>query len=174
MVRTSVPAEAVAPAMRSALRELDPSLALARVRTMDEVVATATASRRFVLVLFAAFALVALVLSAVGIYGVLAHVVGQRSREIGIRLALGARRGAVTRLIVGHMAIAIAAGAAAGVLVARLMSTWFASLLFRMSATDATVYAGVVGFVGLIAVVAAWAPTRRAARVNPVSALRAD
>jgi ABC-type antimicrobial peptide transport system permease subunit len=80
----------------------------------------------------------------------------------------------VTRLIVGHMAVAIAAGAAAGVLVARLMSTWFASLLFRMSATDATVYAGVVGFVGLIAVVAAWAPTRRAARVNPVSALRAD
>jgi hypothetical protein len=66
MVRTSVPAEAVAPAMRSALRELDPSLALARVRTMDEVVATATASRRFVLVLFAAFALVALVLSASG------------------------------------------------------------------------------------------------------------
>ena len=174
IVRTSVPAEAVAPAMRSALRELDPSLALARVRTMDEVVATATASRRFVLVLFMAFAMVALVLSAVGIYGVLAHVVGQRSREIGIRLALGARRGAVTRMIVGHMAIAIAAGAAAGVLVARLLSTWFASLLFRMSATDATVYAGVVGFVGLTAVVAAWAPTRRAARVNPVSALRAD
>ena len=174
IIRTRAPVDTVATAMRSALRELDPTLALARVRTMDDVVSTATAPRRFVLVLFAAFALVALVLSAVGIYGVLAHVVGQRSREIGIRLALGARRGAVTRLVVGHMAIAIACGAIAGVIAARLASTWFASLLFRMSATDATVYAGVVAFVAVIAVVAAWAPARRAARVNPVAALRAE
>src|SRR5262249_35480713 len=105
-------------------------------------------------------------------YGVLAHSVGQRSREIGIRLALGARRGSVTRLIVGHMAIAIGAGAVIGLVAARWMSSWFATLLFRMSATDARVYSAVVGFVLLVAFIAAWAPTRRAARVDPVVALR--
>ena len=165
------PGPLVAP-LRSILRDLDADLALANVRTIDDIVGRATASRRFVLWLLGGFATIALLLSAVGIYGVLAHLVGQRTQEIGIRRALGAQTPHITRIIAGTVGAAIAAGTAAGLAGAWGVSSLLASLLYEISATDARVYAAVAVFVGAVAALAAWPPTRRAARVEPMRALR--
>lgn len=140
----------------------------------DPIVAEATSSRRFVLVLLAGFAALAIALCAVGIYGMLGHLVGQRSREIGIRLALGARRAHVVSTIVGHVFIGVLAGVAAGLLGARMLAFVIATQLFEVSATDLGIYLGVVAFVGVVATLACWPPTRRAVRVDPVVTLRAD
>jgi putative ABC transport system permease protein len=172
LVSSTIAPAGLAPSVRGVLRDIDPNLALANVRTMNDVVADATATRRFVLMLLGGFAVVALALSAVGIYGVLAHVVGQRTVEIGIRLALGATARQVMQLVGGQMALWVAAGAAAGFIAAWTGSTAFAALLFQMSPTDLRVYVGVAGFVLVCALVAAWVPTRRAARVDPASVLR--
>ena len=173
LVRSAVPPTALAAELRRVVRELDANLALANVRTMDDVVVKATSSRRFMLALLMTFGGIALGLSAVGIYGVLSHLAGRRTHEIGIRMALGARASDVMRLIGAPMAVAILAGAAVGAGAARSGSRLFESMLFRsVSATDARVYVGVVAFVVLVAFLAAWVPTRRAARLNPVRALR--
>ena len=169
---SGVPPASIAPPLRSILRELDADLALANVRTIDDIVGRATASRRFVLWLLGGFAAIALLLSAVGIYGVLAHLVGQRTQEIGIRRALGAQTPHITRIIAGTVGTAIAAGTAAGLAGAWGVSSLLASLLYEMSATDARVYAAVALFVGAVAALAAWPPARRAARVEPMRALR--
>ena len=171
-VRTAVSPAVLAPALRDILAGLDRELALANIRTMDDIVRTATAPRRFVLLLLGGFAAIAMILSAVGIYGVLAHVVGQRAREIGIRRALGAGTSHITRVIAGSTGLAILIGTAAGLGGAWALSTTVASLLFEMSATDPRAYAGVALFVSCIAALAAWAPTRRAARLDPLRALR--
>jgi len=165
------PATLAAP-LRAILRDLDDTLALANVRTIDDIVGRATAPRRFVLWLLGGFAAIALLLSAVGIYGVLAHLVGQRTQEIGLRRALGAPTGHITRLVAGTVGLAIALGAAAGLAGAWGVSSIVASLLYEMSATDARVYAAVALFVGAVAALAAWPPARRAARVEPLRALR--
>ncbi|HVS63343.1 MAG TPA: ADOP family duplicated permease [Thermoanaerobaculia bacterium] len=174
IVRTTGPSAPLAGPLRELLRELDPDLALSNLRTMRDIVGEATASRRFVLVLLAAFALIALVLSAVGIYGVLAHQVGQRTREIGVRLALGARRQAVARTIAGNVLAGVASGIALGVVLAWMLSSLLATQLFEMSATDPRAYLGVAGFVSVVAAAASWLPTRRATRVDPVEALRSE
>lgn len=172
MSRAGVAPASIAPPLRAILRELDPDLALANVRTIDDIVVRATAGRRFVLWLLGGFAAIALVLAAVGIYGVLAHLVGQRTQEIGIRRALGAQTPHITRVIAGTVGAAIAAGTAAGLAAAWGVSSLVASLLYEMSATDARVYAAVALFVGAVAALAAWPPARRAARVEPMRALR--
>lgn len=172
VVSAAVPPASLAAPLRAIVRDLDPELALANVRTMDDIVGKATAPRRFVLWLMGSFAAIALLLSAIGIYGVLGHVVGQRAREIGIRRALGATTAHVTRIVAGTVGVAIAAGALAGLAAAWGVSAAIASLLFEMSATDGRVYAAVALFVSLVALVAAWPPARRAARVEPLRALR--
>jgi predicted lysophospholipase L1 biosynthesis ABC-type transport system permease subunit len=172
MSRAGVAPASIAAPLRAALRELDPDLALANVRTIDDIVVRATAGRRFVLWLLGGFAAIALLLSAVGIYGVLAHLVGQRTQEIGIRRALGAQTPHITRVIAGTVGAAIAAGTAAGLAGAWGVSSLVASLLYEMSATDARVYAAVALFVAAVAALAAWPPARRAARVEPMRALR--
>ena len=174
ILRTDVPPETLARPLRRLLAELDPDLALANVRTMSDIVAQATASRRFVLVLLGGFALIALALSAVGTYGMLAHQVWQRMREIGIRIALGAQRAQVTRTLAAHLAVGLAAGIAVGVLGARLLASVIATQLYEMSPTDWRVYAGVTGFVVVVAVLSAWSPLRRAGRVSPATVLRLD
>jgi putative ABC transport system permease protein len=156
------------------MNELAPTVALANVRTMDRVVSVATASRRFVLVLLAGFGAIALLLSAVGIYGVLAHSVAQRTPEIGLRMALGARSGDVARLVAGRVAVAVLGGGVIGVAGAWAASTWVASLLFRTSATDVRIYVGAAAFVALMGCTAAWLPTRRAVRIDPLGALRQE
>lgn len=159
-------------ALRAALRDVDPDLALANVRSMDDIVARATSSRRFALFLLGGFALTAVVLSAVGIYGVLAHVVGARTLEIGIRVALGARPSMIVRLILVQVAAAVAIGAAAGLWGATTMSSSVDALLYGVTARDVSVYLAAGLGVTIIAGLAAWMPTRRALRIDPVVALR--
>ncbi len=171
-VSTHVAPAALAPSLRDILGQLDRELALANVRTMDDIVRTATAPRRFVLLLLGGFATIALTLSAIGIYGVLAHLVGQRAREIGIRRALGAGTSHITRVIAGSTGIAILIGTSVGLVGAWALSAMVASLLFEMSATDPRAYAGVALFVSGAAALAAWPPARRAARLDPLQALR--
>lgn len=172
VVSASTPPASLAAPLGGILRDLDPELALANVRTMEDIVGKATAPRRFVLSLLGGFAVIALLLSAVGIYGVLAHAVGQRAQEIGIRRALGATTAQITRAVAGPVGVAIAAGAAAGLAGAWGVSSIVAGLLYGVSATDAGVYAAVALFVGLTATAAAWPPARRAARLDPLRALK--
>jgi putative ABC transport system permease protein len=173
-VRAAVPAGTLAPAIRRILADLDRDLALANVRTMDDIVGRATAPRRFMLLLLGGFAGIALLLSAVGIYGVLAQLVGQRAREIGIRRALGAGTAHITRVVAGSTGVSILIGTIAGLAGAWALSATVDSLLFEMSAREPGVYAGVAIFVSIAAALAAWPPARRATRVDPLRALRQE
>jgi ABC-type antimicrobial peptide transport system permease subunit len=172
IVRTSAPPESLATPLRDILRELNPDLALANVRTMSDIVGNATASRRFVLVLLGGFAAIAVALCVVGIYGVLSHQVGQRTREIGIRLALGAGARQVMTLVTRQIVAAVLAGLAVGAAGAWALSSILATQLFEMSATDARVYVGVAVFVALVSAAAALPPLRRAIKIEPLTALR--
>ena len=141
---------------------------------MDAIVASATAARRFATQLLGAFAALALLLAAIGIYGVMAFVVGQRTREIGIRIALGAQPRAVVRLILGQaLALAVAGvvlGGAGAIFLSRLLS----GMLFEVRPTDPMTYVGIALLLAVTAGVAAWRPARRAAGVDPMIALRAE
>jgi putative ABC transport system permease protein len=161
-------------ALRGVVRESAPDLALARVRPLSAVISKATAPRRFAMFLLSGFAVVAVLLCAVGLYGVLAHSVGQRRQEIGIRMALGARPGQVLPLVATQVFVAVGVGLVAGLSGARALSDTVRSLLFGITATDSTVYVGVGGAVLLMAVLAAWAPMRLATRIDPKSAMRAE
>jgi predicted permease len=167
VLKTDADPQTLAVALAREVRAVDPDQPTYGIRTMDDIVRIATASRRFSTQLLGAFAVLALVLAAVGIYGVMAFMVGQRTREIGIRIALGANPRAVVRLVLGQAlalsAAGVVAGAAAAVLATRLLS----GLLFEVRATDPML-------LGTTAAVAAWRPARRAASVDPISALRAD
>lgn len=174
LVRYSRPGAADPDALRAALKDVDPDLALANVRSLDDIVARATAPRRFALFLLGAFAVTAVVLCAVGIYGLLAHIVGHRTQEIGIRVALGARPAAVARLVVIQLGVAVTAGMTVGLWGATALSSAVSALLFGVTATEPRVYALVAVGVCVMAALAAWVPTRRALRIQPVIALRSD
>lgn len=161
-------------ALRAALKDIDPELALAGIRSVDDIVATATSPRRFALFLLAGFAAVAVVLCGVGLFGLLAYGVGQRTQEIGIRVALGARPGAVARLVVIQVLVAVAVGIGAGLWSAHAMSSAVSAQLFGVTASDPRVYVVVAAGVLVMAGLAAWLPTRRALRIQPVIALRSD
>ena len=153
---------------------MDSDQAIERVATMRELVARSVAEQRFALVVFEAFALVALALAATGIYGVLASSVAERTREMGVRSALGASRQAIVALVVRQGMTLVAGGVALGVIGAAAASGAIATLLFNVSRLDPLTYVSVVGVVLGVAAVACWLPAWRAARVDPVSALRAQ
>jgi putative ABC transport system permease protein len=159
-------------AMREAVRQADPTLPVFSIRTMDEYVARTLTSKRLLLMLLAVFAGVALTLAAVGIYGVMSYAVTQRTSEIGIRMALGAHPRDVLRLVVGNgmwlAVVGVVLGLAASYWLTRLMDT----MLFGVSATDKTTFAAVAFVLVLVAFIATWIPARRAARVDPLVALR--
>jgi predicted permease len=162
------------PGLRRVLKELDPDVPMSAVRSMDQISAIAVAQPRLYLVLIGSFALTALLLSAIGLYGVLAYAVGQRTREIGIRLALGAKRTEVLRMVMvqaGRLAIA---GVGLGLIAAVMASRVLRSQLFEVAPTDAATYAAVGGGLLLVALLASWIPARRAARIDPLAALRHD
>ena len=129
---------------------------------------------RFNLLLLATFAAVALVLAAVGIYSVISYGVTRRTHEIGIRMALGADRRGVTRMVVRQGLLVALAGAAAGLLGALALTGWMGSLLYGVGATDPLTFGTVCAVLMLVAVLASWLPARRASRIDPMSALRSE
>ena len=174
VVRTSLPPAAVAPAIRDSIARYDPQLLVQRIRPMDEVVAGALSRPRFNVVLVGSFALVGLLLAAVGIYGVVSFLVTQRTREIGIRIALGARAHDVRRLVVRDGMLPVIGGAACGLAAAIPAARTIRSLLFGVAPLDAVSFAAAPALLVLVAAVACYLPARRATRVDPLIALRED
>jgi putative ABC transport system permease protein len=174
VVRTTGDPAALAPAARAAVREIDRDQAVFRVESMDEKVAITTAWRRFYTALLGCFAVVALALAMLGVYGVTAFSVAQRRREIGIRMALGARRGSVMGLVLGQALLLAGMGVALGLAAALAIARVAASLLFGVSATDLGSFAGGALLLVALAMVASYLPARRASRLDPVLALAAE
>jgi putative ABC transport system permease protein len=173
-IRTTGDTASVVSAIRKIVNQQDPDLALADITTMDEVVSRSVAQRRLMMVMLGIFAGAALLLSAVGIYGVIAYGVTQRTQEIGIRLALGAQRSDVLRMIVGQAAWLSLAGIAIGAAGAFALTRLMADLLFHVKPFDPVTFAAVAAILGLVALLAGYVPGRRATRVDPVVALRAE
>jgi putative ABC transport system permease protein len=173
-IRTSGDPSTLTVPLARAIRAVDPDQPMFAVRTMQSIQDDSTASRRFAIRILAAFAVLALVLSAVGIYGVMAYLVGQRRREIGIRMALGARRREVIALVVGRAVtlatIGLAIGGAASLLTGELLS----GMLFQIAPWDPWSFMTIAGLLVVTAIAAAASPALRAAHVDPVSALRSD
>ena len=158
--------------VRAAVQGIDPELPVARMRTMDEWMSRSLQSRRASMTLLATFGAVALLMAAIGIYGVLAFGVTQRVREFGIRQALGADRASILRLVVGQGVRTAGAGILAGVAGALVLTRFMQSLVFGVSPTDPLVIAGAAGLLVAVAMVASYIPARRATRVDPMVALR--
>lgn len=174
VIRFSGSASTIVPQVRAAVREVDPLVPIAGMATIDEILVESLASRRFVMMLLGAFAALGLLLAAVGIYGVVSYLVAQRRREVGIRMALGAMRGDVLRLIVGqslsHVVPGIVLGGIAAVLVTRLLR----SQLFGVAPADPPTFVGVALILLAVGAVASYVPAHRAARTDPQVALREE
>ena len=166
--------QALASPVRQIIRELDAKLPVAEVRTMDEVVAATLSAPRFTGILLGVFAALALALSAIGIYGVLSYVVSRRTREIGIRVAIGAGRGQVLRLVLGSGVGLALVGIFVGLAAAALLSRVITTLLHDVQPGDPATYATVAGVLTVVAIVASLVPAWRATRVDPVKALKAE
>jgi putative ABC transport system permease protein len=171
---TTADPESVVPAIRERMAGIDPTLPLARVRTMADVVDAATGDTRLSSTLTAIFAIVAALLASLGVYSVISYSVAQRTRELGVRIALGADRRAVAGLVIKEALVLTAAGVAVGVLVSVLFTRALTSLLYQVSPTDPTILAGACAGVLLVAVFASYIPALPAMRVDPMAALRAE
>lgn len=173
-VRTAGEPASLVAAMRHEVRALDASLVLYDVATMDQRIAASIVGRRFSMLLLGGFALIALVLAALGLYGVLTSAVADRTREIGIRMALGARAADVLRLVMRQSIGMVAFGLVLGIAGALATGPLLAGALFAVSARDPSTLVAVPVLLALVALMAAWVPARRATRVDPVVALREE
>ena len=160
--------------MRETVRRLDPDLPVYQLMTMETVMAESVASPRHSMLLMLAGGAIALVLAALGIYGVIAFIVAGRTQEIGVRVALGAARRDILTLVLGRSVRLCVLGLALGLAGAIGLSRFVSSFLFGVTATDAATYASVSALLFTIALVAAYVPARRAMRVDPVTALRGE
>jgi putative ABC transport system permease protein len=174
LVRSDAGEAAVANAVRAAVQSLDPELPIGEVEALERIVERATGQPRFRALLIGSFALAALLLAAVGLYGLISYTVAQRSPEIGVRLALGATPVQVGRLILGQGLALAGAGVALGLVGALAATRLLEGLLFSISATDPTVYAALAGVLLATAALACYVPARRAMRVDPAVALRSE
>jgi len=174
LVRTSGDVRALVPAVRDQLRATDAAAPLSPVTTFEWQVRKLVMPQRMGASFFGAFALLALTLASIGIYGVASYVAALRTREIGIRIALGADAGQIRRLVLRQGSVPIAAGIAAGLVIAALASRSAAAFLRGVTPRDPLTYAAVAVLLASIALAATWVPARRAARLNPVTALRRD
>jgi predicted permease len=174
VVALDLPAPALLDAIRRELAAIDPALVVYRPRMLADVAAEGMKQERFALFLVGAFALLAVVLAGLGIYGVLSYAVSRRTREIGIRVALGAQRASVRRLVVGQGGRLALAGLVLGLAGAFWATRALQSLLFKVNATDPLVFGGATLVIAAVAVAAAWIPARAATRVNPLDALRSQ
>jgi len=174
VLRTNVAPRALVPAVEKVVHDIDPELPVARVATLDEMVARSISEPRFYMVLLGAFAAMAVFLAALGIFGVLSYSVVQRSREIGIRVALGAHPQDVLRMVLGHAAGLALVGVLVGLAGALALSRAIRSLLFELSPTDPLTLGSMAVLLGAVALLASYLPARRATRVDPLIALRSE
>ena len=174
VVRSDGDPAALVPALRSAVWAIDPTLPVSAVRTMESAVEAANGRARFQTVLLALFAATAAALAAVGIYGVMSYAVSKQARDIGLRMALGANPREVLARVVRQGLTVAAAGLAAGLAAALLLTRWMSAILYRVNAADPATYAAVAAFLLAVAVAASYVPARRAARIDPMKALRAE
>jgi predicted permease len=171
-VRTSLSATSLEPQIRREIKAIDPGLPVFNVRAMNEVIDSSLASRRFSAQLVGVFAVVALLLASVGIYGLLAYMVGQRAHEIGVRMALGAMPSTIGKMIVSRGVGLTAIGVGIGLLLSGIMAPLISSLLYGVRPLDPEVFLAVPLMVMVVALLASYIPARRAARVSPIVALR--
>ncbi len=160
--------------IRQAVAAVDPTQAVFDVKTMDQRIALALGPRQFAVSLLATFAGVALLLAALGLYGVISYNVAQRTRELGVRVALGAHPGRILRLVIGQGLRLVAIGSLAGFLAATALARLLSTQLFQVSAFDPFTFFLTAVILGLVALVAAFIPAWRAARVDPMTALRSE
>jgi putative ABC transport system permease protein len=172
VARTTGDPAALAPLVRDAVRALDKNIVLSEVQTMDQVVAEATAEPRFYVLLLGGFAAVALILAAVGIYGVMSYSVSRRTQEIGIRIALGAQTGDVVKMVVRQGSLLALVGVGVGLMVALALTRLMSGLLYGIQPSDPITFVAVALGLSAVAIVACYVPARRAARVDPMIALR--
>jgi putative ABC transport system permease protein len=171
-VRTGLDSATLAESVRRAVQAVDPSVPVFHVRSMDEAVAKSLAERRFVLQLLGVFASIALLLAAIGIYGVMAYTFSQRTREIGIRMTFGAQRGDILRLALGEGALLVVFGIATGLAGALVLTRFLQSMLFNVETTDPITFSAIALLLGGVALLACFVPALRATRVAPLVALR--
>jgi putative ABC transport system permease protein len=174
VVRTALPPAAVASAVEQAVHAVDPDQAISHVETMDQVLAESVARPRLESVLLGIFAGVALLLAAIGLYGVLAYSVSQRTREIGIRMALGASSSQLVRAVVRDGLGLILAGILGGLAASLALTRLLRSLLYHISPTDPLTLIAVCTLLLVVGLLASWLPARRAAAVDPVGSLRME
>jgi predicted permease len=174
VIRARTDPTALTPAVKKEIRELDPALPMYQVRTLEQIVDQSLARRRFSMLLLGIFAGLALTLAAVGIYGVMAYLVSQGSRDIGIRIALGATRGGILGLVLRQGMVLALCGVAIGLAGAFALTRFMRSLLFGIAETDAVTFAAIPALLTLVALVASYIPARRAAKVDPIVSLRCE
>jgi putative ABC transport system permease protein len=174
VVRTTRDAASLAPDVKHAIWSVDANQPIQKVATMDALISASASQRRFAFVVIEAFAVAALLLAAVGLYGVISGGVTERVREIGIRTALGATSANIVRQVVGRGMMLVVAGVTIGVAGAVVASRLLESLLFGVSRVDPLTYVGVALLLGGVAAVASWAPARRAAGIDPSITLRSE
>ncbi len=169
---TAVEPTSMATAVRNAVAAIDPEQPVFDISTMDQRLAASVAPRRFNLVLLASFALLAMLLAGVGIYGVVSFATVQRTHEVGVRMALGAQRRDVLKLIVAQGMVLLLIGIGVGLIGAFLLTRFLAALLYGVRPTDSATFAAVSLLLAVVAIVACYIPARRATRVDPMVALR--
>jgi predicted permease len=174
VVRTTGDPHAVVPAVRAAVLAQMPDVPLRNVRTMEELIGRRVAQRKLNMLLLGLFGLLGLVISAVGIYGVMAYLVSQRTREIGVRMALGASRWTVVRGVLNHAALLMGVGLVIGGIGSWFLASTAQTFLFRMDTTDPRPFGAALAVLALAGLVASLVPARRAASVDPIIALRAE
>ncbi len=174
MVRGAVEPRKLVSPVRDAIWSIDRNLPLSQVRTMEEVISRSMVRTTFTMLLLVIAAAVALLLGTVGIYGVISYVVSQRTREIGVRMALGAGRRDISRLVLRQGFVLAAAGIGLGLVLAFLVTRLLVALLFEVSPTDPPIFASVPALLAAIALLACWVPARRAASVQPLEAIRSE
>jgi ABC-type antimicrobial peptide transport system permease subunit len=174
VVKTGAPLSAIGPAIKRAVEALGPGRPVFDIRPMDDIVAASIDNTRFTMLVLSAFAVASLVLAGVGLYGTLAYLTSQRTQEFGVRLALGASAASILRLVIREGCLLTGVGAALGLAGAIAATRAVRGLLYGVTPLDGLTIAGVVVLVAAVALVAVGSPARRAARVDPATALRAE
>jgi putative ABC transport system permease protein len=171
-LRTAADSGALSEAIRREVQAVDQSIPVFGIQTMDDVVAKNLSARRFALEILGIFAIVAFLLACIGIYGVVAYTLSQRTGEIGLRMALGAQRSDILRIVLGEGALIVVAGVGAGLFGSVLLTRFLQTMLFEIKPTDPITFTALTILLAGVALMASFIPARRASRIDPLVALR--